>query len=399
MDAKLFTADRPGELLRIVRDPEEWSFIPNPVSPNWVMDLELEPHLGDAREALGNLNGIGRLLPNPQLLISPLQSREALTSSELEGTIATPQELLLFQLDPTKPTSRQDRRNEYLEVFNCIRAMQAGHRALCDDKPLSLRLIREMHRVLLQDVRGDNARPGEFRDVQVAIGGDRRFVPPPPTHLDKPLNALEARLNDPRRDNDRLALAWAYLLHYQFETIHPFADGNGRIGRVLLSLTTWKWVGLSMPWLYMSPYFNVFKKEYFAHLHRVSTHNDIAGWLRFCFKGTVAQAQDATRRCEALLALKQEFASRLSSTRAPQIIDQLLVYPMLTTSTLAKQIGVAYNTAKSDIEALLEAAIVEPVKDAPHKTYIARDIVRIAYAERFEFPEPEPIQAHQPNDR
>ena len=225
----------------------------------------------EAREAIARLDGVGRHMPNHNLLLRPLQQREALRSSSMEGTYATPEELLLYQAEPREPRSSDDRVNAWREVFNYGQALTAGKEILDEGYPLSLQLIRTLHAELLRGVRGEEKAPGEFRQRQVQVGAGGRFIPPPAHYLPECLEALEQSLAaqtgiDP--------LIRAFMVHYQFEAIHPFNDGNGRVGRLLLSLHIYRSMELGSPWLYLSPFFERHKDDYIDSLFRVSAHND-----------------------------------------------------------------------------------------------------------------------------
>jgi Fic family protein len=217
---------------------------------------------------LASLDGTGKHLPNPEILLKPLQGREAKLSSQLEGTITDPKQQVLFEADPQYPTSASDPANAFREVFNYGRALRLRLDGE-NDLPLSLRLIRQLHAVLMDGVRGADQRPGEFRQIPNQIGWPARFVPPPPEYLAEALDAFEKYLHL-RDDFDPLVRA--FLAHYQFECIHPFRDGNGRVGRLLLSLAIAEWCGLSSQWLYMSAFFEKRKNDYMDLLLRVSTH-------------------------------------------------------------------------------------------------------------------------------
>ncbi len=193
MKSTQFTENKTGQVVPIkVNKKEDFAFIPNQLPPNWEFPVALWPLLGTAKEVLGRLDGIGRTLPDPQLLLSPLQRREAVTSSALEGTYATPEELMLFELSPTQSKSESDKANEWREVFNYFEALKEGGRLL-NEMPFCLRLFKNLHATLLSSIRGRHyTNPGEFRQHQVAIGSDRRYVPPPTSHyLNQCLNDLE----------------------------------------------------------------------------------------------------------------------------------------------------------------------------------------------------------------
>jgi Fic family protein len=380
MDDAQFTEKKSGQLVRITSPEEDWAFVPAPLPPRWSFSPSLWPLLVKAKEELARLDGIGLTLPNPQLLLLPLQHREALRSSSLEGTYATAKELLLFELHPRKPKSSRDRANEWLEVSNYGSALRQGMQLL-HKLPLSLRVIRKLHSTLLEGVRGRESQPGEFRQLQVHVGSDRRFIPPPPSYLSGCLDQFEKRMNE--SDSQYDPLVRCYLLHYQFEAIHPFRDGNGRVGRVLLAIMIYKWCGLSLPWLYMSAYFERYKDEYIGNLFRVSTEGAWEKWVKFCLKGTLSQAQDSIRRCRALGALKKEFHSRATevSVRSHTIIEELFAVPLISVSALAREHSVSYPTAKSDINRLVKLGLLHRLKDIYPLTYFAPDIMNIAYGE------------------
>ena len=245
VDLRRFSRRSPGQLLATVGG--EKAFVPNPLPPTWTFPGELWPLLAEAKQQVGILEGVGRLLPNTGLLLRPLEDREAIQSSRLEGTYASPRELLLFEIDQPASMSEDDPANSWREVFNYRRAL---HLATNSPLPLSLRLIREMHAELLFAVRGRDRSPGNFRRVQVYLGASHRFIPPPPQHVPELLDNFEKYLNAASSAYD--PLVDAFLAHYQFECIHPFLDGNGRVGRLLLAVTFQRRCGLNKPWLYLS---------------------------------------------------------------------------------------------------------------------------------------------------
>ncbi len=242
---------------------QDYAFVPDPLPPKWTFDPKLWPLLAEAKRRLGELNGVARMLPNPELLLKPLQRVESLTSSRLEGTYATAEQVMLFELSPKQPQSSTDEVNSWLEVHNHTLALIEGFNDL-KQMPFCLRMIKNWHRTLLEGVRGATSRIGEFRGQQVHIGYNRRYVPPPPGRMESSLFELEKYFNEPKDEFDPLVRC--FLAHYQLEAIHPFSDGNGRIGRVVLSLMIYKWCDLTMPWLYLSPFF----EEVQRRLHRQS---------------------------------------------------------------------------------------------------------------------------------
>lgn len=378
MDITKFLESKTGDLVPIDPIHNDWAFIPAPLPPTWDFSVELWPILAEAKQELGRLDGIGRTLPNPELLLRPLQSREAIRSSSLEGTFATPQELLLFELQPRESDSEKDPINSHREVANYSVSLRQGIKLL-DDLPFCLRLIKELHLTLLGGVRGREKSPGNFRVSQNHIGSNKRFIPPPPTHLQDCLNAFEKRMNE--FDDNYDPLVRCYLLHYQFEAIHPFMDGNGRVGRALLSLMTYKWCNLHMPWLYMSAYFERYKDEYIDNLFNVSARGDWHTWIDYCLRGTVLQARDAIKRCEQLKALKDSFHETVgnSGPRAHPIIEGLFQTPLLSIPDVVKRFNVSYPTAKSDVEKLVKLKILAELPDAHPKIFFCPQIFSVAF--------------------
>lgn len=381
MDAKRFTSQRTGKLVEIQVPQKDWAFVPDPLPPKWEFPSRLWLLVAQAREAIGRLDGIGRTLPNPELLLKPLEKREALRSSSLEGTYASPRDLLLFELDPQEPKSEEDPANAWREVSNYSLAVRQGMKLL-QELPFCLRLIRELHKTLLRGVRGKDRTPGDFRTCQVHIGSDRRFVPPPPNHIRECLGAFEKELNQQNAQYDPLVRC--YLLHYQFEAIHPFIDGNGRIGRVLMSLLIYKWCNLSMPWLYMSSFFERYKDEYIDNLFRISAEGNWETWVEFCLRGTVEQAEDSIRRCDAFGTVKARFMQEAGQTsvRAHAIIEDLFTSPVVTIPVLCKKYSVTYPTAKADVDGLIEKGVLRKVQGKKTKVFYSPDIFEIAYADQ-----------------
>lgn len=387
MDTTRFTADKTGQLVRVVtEDGPDSAFIPDPLPPNWAFPARLWPLLADAREQLARLDEKGKTVPNPTLLLEPLQKREALRSSSIEGTYATAKELLLFELDPRTPTSRTDKANDWMEVANYDEALRLGTRHLKTPEgglPLSRRLIQELHRVLMRGVRGGGA-PGEFRTSHVYVGSDRRYVPPPPGDvLMNCVNSLDLFIGNLLQDERFDPLVLSYLVHYQFEAIHPFRDGNGRVGRLLLALTTFAWQPLDLPWLYMSAYFERFKDEYVDNMFRVSTHGDWDRWIEFCLRGTIIQCKDAIRRCDDLSKLQQRMRDTLGGfPRMAPIIDYMFITPIFTAAKVATWGGgTSFPTARRDIELMEQSGFVKYLNGERPKTYYVPQIFAIAYGE------------------
>jgi len=357
------------------------AFIPNPLPPNWTWPADLWPLLLKAHTAMARLDGIGKHLPDAEIILTPLQNREAQRSSSLEGTVTDPVQQALFQLDP-RASPDTDGADAYREVFNYSQALKL-RQATMDKLPLSLRLIRRLHGVLMADVRGADKNPGEFRKHQNQIGRPPRYVPPPPHLLNEPLDALEKYLHS---EWDVDPLVAAFLAHYQFEAIHPFMDGNGRVGRVLLAICIAEWCGLSNQWLYMSAYYDRFKDEYINRLLRVSTAGEWKEWIAFCLRGVIAQADDTQRRCDLLIAANKRFQKTVAglrggSVRLSSIVDQLFTSPVTTVTAVQQRYRVTYPTARSDLLKLERAKIVEMLPHTPQITYYCRRIIKIIHSD------------------
>jgi Fic family protein len=382
MDLSRFKETKTGELVPI-RTPTgpDFAFIPASLPPNWIFPTALWPKLAEAKAAIAHLDGIGKTLPDPELLLSPLKRREAIASSRIEGTYATAEELMLFEISPQESKSPHSQVNAWREVFNYAQALNQGNDRLME-LPFCGDLIKELHKTLMEDVRGQQSQRGEWREHQVAIGSDRRYIPPPKLEMEKCIEDLERYINSIDYCYDPLVRA--YIVHYQIEAIHPFGDGNGRIGRVILSLMIANWCKLSRPWLYMSAFFEKFKDEYIENLFKISTEGAWEKWIEFCLNGTIQQATDAAKRCEKLGKLKENMLERVradGSPRTEQIVHMLFSNPMIRLSHLKDSLKVSYPTAKSDIEKLVKAQILYHLADIHPKSYFSPEIMNIAYRE------------------
>ena len=379
MDRERFTTSMTGRLLPVSVGGVDWAFLPAPLPRKWQIENKLWPLIASAREELARLDGIGRTLPDPELLLRPLQSREAIRSSSLEGTYASAEELLLFELNPAEPAAASDRANDWREVFNYAEALRRGT-LLLRTLPLSLRLIREMHATLLNGVRGRDRAPGEFRRTQVHLGSDRRYIPPPPNELEACLDDFEKFLHEA---DDIDPLIRAFIAHYQFEAIHPFIDGNGRVGRALLSLCAYQWCRLSHPWLYVSPFFDRHKDEYIEALLAVSSEGAWDRWLHLCLRATIDVCRDAIDRCDQLRRIRDEYHAKAdrASGRMHALIEGLFSNPIVRIADAARRLNVTYPTAKSDILKLVDLGILEELQSVSPKAYYSRAIFNAAYHE------------------
>ena len=385
MNKQHFNSNSPGQLVNIkIHGDDDWAFIPDTLPQEWAIPIELWPLLSQAKEELARLDGLGRHMPNFELLLKPLQQREALRSSSLEGTFATPEQLLLFGIEPREPKSKNDPVNAWKEVFNYSNALRQGQE-LMTKIPISIRFIKQLHKILLSGVRGNQKDPGNFRKVQVHIGSDKRFVPPPPNEAIRCLNNLEVLIHKNKID----PLIFCFMVHYQFETIHPFLDGNGRVGRLLLSLMVYKLCNLSSPWLYLSAFFDKYKDEYINNLYNVSAKSDWDSWLLYCLRATIFQAKDSIKRFDQLVVLKEKYFKRVSdcggSIRLHKLIEHLFETPVLSIPQAVKMLTITYPTAKNDIDILLKLKIIDDsnIEQRP-KIFFAPEIMRIAYSDSIE---------------
>lgn len=374
MNLKVFGEKSPGRIVPISEG--DYAFIPHKLPPDWVFPGWLWPLLADAKQQVGVLEGVGRTLPNPAILLRPFADREAIRSSRLEGTYVTSKEFLLFELQ--EKTGTDEKTNDQREVFNYRRALNHG---TTTSLPLSLRLLRELHGILMAGVRGKDRSPGEFRRLQVAIGPSKRFIPPPPDQLPASLDQLERYFHQDNSPFD--PLVDCFLIHYQFETIHPFQDGNGRVGRLLLSIMLQQRCGFSKPWLYLSEFFERHRDEYIQLLFDVSTKANWDAWIEFCLKGTREQAMETIRRCDILRRMRDEYMTRLASAgghiRLTQIVEELFHSPFVQVKDLPARLGITYPTAQADMERLVAAGIVQPLPEVSPKTYYAVEIFNVAY--------------------
>ena len=388
MDASDFTRDAPG---RLVQAPEEcWAFVPEPLPPALEFDLKTVRQLSLADLALGHLAGIGEMLPNPHLLIGPFLRREAVLSSRIEGTIASLEQLLRFEVQP----SQRPHPTDVLEVANYVTAMEYGLARL-NELPVCLRLIRELHGKLLIGVRGEQHRPGEFRQIQNYIGNpaqsidEARFVPPPVADMTSALNKLEQFIHASKESNEIPPLIRLALIHYQFEAIHPFLDGNGRIGRLLIPLLLCEEGCLPQPLLYLSAYFERNRNVYMDLLLRVSQAGAWTDWVRFFLAGVAEQAQDAVQRSQRLLNLWQEYRQRTQTARASalllHLVDQLIASPVITIPQAQKILNVTHRSAQHCVDRLVAADILEEVTDRQrNRVYIAAEVLDVINTEQSE---------------
>lgn len=360
-----FTDKATGRLVPTLRNA--LAFVPAPLPP--LLTLEgLVPAIARAERLLGELSGLGRTLPNPLLLIRPFMRREAVSSSRIEGTVTTLSELFLFEAkeDAEKKADRTDAR----EVHNYVRALEHCLKRL-EELPVSLRLIREGHEILLTGVarnRGASIVPGEFKRDQNWIGAgtiaNARFVPPPPAEALAAMGDLEKYIN--AEDVKTPLLVRLALIHYQFEAIHPFPDGNGRIGRLLVALILCAQKALPHPLLYLSPYLERNYDAYIDLMLDVSRRGAWHEWIAFFLAGVEETCRDAIEKISKLQDLQKEYRARVQRARSSalllRLIDILFEHSAVTIPYAAARLDVAYNAAKNNIDRLIEHRILQPPK-------------------------------------
>lgn len=351
--------------------------MPHPLPPDITMDAELTDLHDRAVHALGVLNGLGRMLPNPHLLIQPFVRREALASSRIEGTRAEYDQLILFEAAHTDVDTEPDIR----EVVNYIQALGAGwNRA--PERPISLSLVRELHQQLMSGVRGTNKHPGSLRPIPVLIGGPRddligaRFVPPPPSEVPGLLDDLVRFILAPSHLPALVRLA---LVHYQFETIHPFEDGNGRLGRLLMPLVLKDWKLLEQPILYLSEYFERHRDAYIDHLYTVSQRGAWREWIIFTLLAVEFQARDAVDRGHALLRLRENYRARYqrgTSIKVLPILDRLFELPSITVTDAGTAADITFSAASRNIDRLVsDGILIEWTGQRRNRVYLAPEIL------------------------
>lgn len=337
------------------------AFVPAALPREMRLDPETIMVLSEADAALGRLAGAGRLLPDPHLLVNAYLATEAVASSRIEGTQASVTEV--FDAAVTGRSARAD----VQEVRNYIAALEHGLARMADGFPISLRLVKEMHGILLTNVRGQERTPGEFRQSQNWISSPdnrpatARFVPPTVDEMWRALDDWEKYLHDvePRLP----LLVRCALLHYQFETIHPFLDGNGRIGRLFIILYLVDLGRLPAPLLYLSGYLDRCKGEYYDRLQLVRERGEVGEWLNFFLTGVAAQATDAVNRAEMLADLRERYRQLMQSSRsrAIEVIDHLFASPIMTVRAVQGLLGVSQPSATNHLRALTAAGILREV--------------------------------------
>lgn len=400
MDIKAFAKSPSGRLIQTVRDYH--AYIPNPLPASLEglgirLDTSLLRLVGEAHSALGRLSGIGLIVPNPDFLVIPYIKLEAVASSRIEGTQASLSELFYFEA-----ASQEVPRNpDLLEVANYVAALKSGLERL-KKLPLSLRLVRELHISLMAGVRGGGSdrTSGEFRRSQNWIGApgcqlkDATYVPPPNEEMTQALGEWEQFLHV---RHEMPTLIQAALIHYQFEAIHPFLDGNGRIGRLLITLFLCERGELPQPLLYLSAYFERYRGEYYERLLAVSRDGDWNGWLRFFLQGVTAQSEHAYESAKRIIERLTAYREILQSHNAPssvlRLLEMVFTSPYVTARQVSAQLDITFPTAQKAIDALSETGILSEITGYQrNRIYVARELLQV-------LAENEPIYEPKHNDQ
>ncbi len=376
MDQSIFTSNATGKVIKTEKG--YLAFVPDPLPPALDFNNDLVSILSQADIALGKLAGAAKRLPNPHLLIRPYLRKEAVLSSKIEGTQASLSDLFEAEIGAVQKTDDIEEVNQY------VRAMEYGLRRI-KEFPLSLRFVRELHQILMEEVRGSHATPGEFRTSQNWIGKpgctleEAAFVPPSVIEMQKTLNEWEIYLHQNQKFP---ALIDSAIVHYQFEAIHPFLDGNGRIGRLLITLLLVHKEVLSLPLLYLSAFFERHRSEYYERLMQVSTNGQWNDWLTFFLRGVREQATEALTNADRILALKDEYDELIKqhhlSTTVSRTLDLLFQNPYITIPRSTALLKTTFVTAKRSVLHLEKLGIVKEISGKEKgKIFLATKLLEV----------------------
>ncbi|MFL5897314.1 MAG: Fic family protein [Solirubrobacterales bacterium] len=351
---------------RFLSQPNGYAaFVPEPLPPDPPLDLSstLLNLLEEAVGELGRLDGVARVIPDPDFFVSMYVRREAVLSSQIEGTQSTLEDLLELELE----SDHGDRFSDAFEIVNYVHAMNFGLERI-KTLPLSLRLVREIHRELLRDGRGSRATPGEFRRTQNWIGPEgatlkrATFVPPPVPDMKKALHEFESYLH---AEGGYTTLIDVALTHAQFETIHPFLDGNGRVGRLLNIFLLVHRGTLRKPLLYLSFYFKLHRTEYYDRLMAVRLSGDWEGWIQFFLRGVAQTAREATETAERLFALRESHRSLILDNKLGQngllLLSSLFQRPLVNINVVASVLGSTFPTASRLVARFEELGLLREI--------------------------------------
>lgn len=383
MDSSQFGPNCTGTLVATPHSVQ--AFVPNELPPELDLATLIVP-LQNARDAIAELRGASRRLSNPYILVRPLQRREALTSSAMEGTFTTDDDLLIADAGMDEASDQAS-----IEVRNYLRALTESLRMLQEDGlPICHKVIRTAHDILLSGVgshRGANRNRGQYKTEQNAIGGAKRgieharFIPPPPEQTATCMDQLEAYIN--RKDKEEMpVLIDMALVHYQLEAIHPFSDGNGRVGRMLISLMAVERELFDTPLLYVSPELEGKKDEYIDLMLKVSTEGAWNDWILF-FLGVVEESARASIKVvDKLIDLQDEYRNRVTqatkAANAVALVDILFDSPLIRVRDVQDQLGVTYRAARNTINKLIEQKILIEIDRFHPTVFLAPEIMKIA---------------------
>ena len=385
MNPENFRNSSAGKCIRSIGKHPYWCYVPNPLPPQIDLDWGLANLLSEANIKLGELSGAGQLLPNPHLLIGPFIRREAVMSSRIENTQSGLDQLFLFEVDKAEKPEMPD----VQELANYVDAMEYGIKRM-QKLPVSSRLICEMHEILMRGVRGEHATPGLMRTTQNWIGEpgctlmDATYVPPQVPEMKECFSELERYIHSKVKEPPLIQCA---LVHYQFEAIHPFIDGNGRIGRLLIILMLMEKEILSQPLLYISDYLELHRDTYYELLLEVGQQGDWNNWITFFLKGICKQSEDALLTIQRLLALREQYRELTLGTRVPKVVNTLVEHlfstPLVSVSKLAKEWNEIFTTVQRGADYLVEKGILrEMTGQQRNRLFIADDILNIIMTER-----------------
>lgn len=360
------------------------AFIPAklPPEPPIIIDSEMQKLLSLADRKLGRLDGITQILPNPELFVAMYVKKEAVLSAQIEGTQAS-----LVDVLNTPSSETNDRAyNEVIEVVNYVNAMNWGLKEL-HTLPLSLRLIRNIHKILLEDVRGSNKNPGEFRKTQNWIGPQgctletATFIPPTVVEMEKAMSDLENYMYE---DDDIPALIKIALIHAQFESIHPFLDGNGRMGRLLITFWLCQQEILSRPLLYLSYYFKQNRMEYYDRLMAVRIKGDWENWIKFFLRGIASVSDEATESAKKIIGLQSKYSELLlqndkSNNNYTVLLNLLFERPIITKKEISEALGISLPTANTIVETFCKLGILydKTPEKKRYKTFVFGEYLAI----------------------
>ena len=379
MDPARFQASAAG---RVVKTPGGfYAFVPAPLPPKLDYGRDLVLALSRADAALSELSIAGEQLPNPHLLIAPYLRQEAVLSSRIEGTQTTLSELLMDEVAVVPP---QRDPGDLREVRNYIEALEYGIARL-NELPLSLRFVRELHERLMRGVRGAHVTPGEFRRSQNWIGppgsslANATYVPPPVDEMNKALNDWELFLHDRASLPDLVQCA---LVHEHFEAIHPFLDGNGRVGRLLITLFLIERRRLTQPLLYLSAYIEAHRSDYYDALLRVRTEGDWRSWLLFFLRGVQETGVHAAKQARDIIGIREEYRQKVwGRPKALALVDEVLRSPYVTVAEAQRVLGVSNPTARTAVQVLVAAGLLREVGDRRwRRLYVARPVLDVLEA-------------------